>query len=130
MEKLDLSDEEKKNKEFKLNPIWPSPPKKRKSALKALSKIKQAVSDLKRHSGLTPKKRRKKATKNIKKNSPQEVLFPRVNPGEKRKRKLPPEKIKENKIPKLILKRDLEREGRGKFLKIEKMLKTLRLRAP
>jgi hypothetical protein len=123
MEKLDLSDEEKKNKEFKLNPIWQSPPKKRKSALKALSKIKQAVSDLKRPSGLTPKKRRKNATKNIKKNklnSPQEVLFPRVNPGEKRKRKLPPEKIKENKIPKLILKRDLERGGAWKISKNRK----------
>jgi phage terminase small subunit len=92
MEKLDLSDEEKKNKEFKLNPIWPSPPKKRKSALKALSKIKQAVSDLKRHSGLTPKKRRKNATKNIKKNSPQEVLFPRVNPGRKKKKEVTPRK--------------------------------------
>jgi hypothetical protein len=40
MEKLDLSDEEKKNIDFKLNP------KQRESALKAISKIKQSISDL------------------------------------------------------------------------------------
>jgi flagellar biosynthesis chaperone FliJ len=38
--KLDLSDEEKKNIDFNLNP------KQRESALKAISKIKQSISDL------------------------------------------------------------------------------------
>jgi hypothetical protein len=38
--KLDLSEEEKKNIDFNLNP------KQRESALKAISKIKQTISDL------------------------------------------------------------------------------------